>query len=189
MGNSYIIVGLGNPGKDYINTRHNIGFEVIDFLANKLDVSRVQEKHTAFIGETRLDGKRIYLVKPQTYMNLSGQSVREIVEWHKPSLDNLIVVYDDVDFELGRIKIRKKGSSGTHNGMKSIICCLNSDEFPRVRVGIGKNPERMSLSNYVLSRFAENERDIVKQTIENAGNAVIELIKNGSDTAMNKYNK
>jgi len=185
----YIIVGLGNPGRDYVNTRHNIGFEVIDYLADKLGILKAKEKHKAFIGETRIENNKVYLVKPQTYMNLSGESVRDVVEWYKADIDKLIVIYDDIDFDLGKVKVRKKGSAGTHNGMKSIIYSLNSDEFPRVRVGIGKNLGRMPLANYVLSRFNEAEIDTVKKTVEHAGNAAIEIVRSGLDKAMNLYNK
>jgi PTH1 family peptidyl-tRNA hydrolase len=134
----YIIVGLGNPGKKYENTKHNIGFITLDLLAERNDIKINKIKHKALVGEGFISGLKVLLVKPQTFMNLSGNSVREVMEYYKEDIEKLIVVYDDVDIPMGRLRIRKKGSAGTHNGMKSIIYDLQDDGFPRVRIGIGK---------------------------------------------------
>ena len=149
----YIIVGLGNPGDKYEKTRHNVGFNVIDLLAKEysIDVSKI--KHKALIGEGRVGTEKVILVKPMTYMNLSGESVADICNYYNIDLENLIVIYDDIDLDVGKIRIRKKGSGGTHNGMRSIIKCLGSNEFPRVRVGISKPKNGQDLADFVLSRF------------------------------------
>lgn len=188
LSKNYFIIGLGNPGKKYENTRHNVGFKIVDKLAAELSVERTQIKHKAIIGETKLADNKIYLIKPQTYMNLSGESLRSIVDWYKIPLEDLIIVYDDIDLELGKIRIRKKGSAGSHNGMRSIIYHLVDDGFPRVRVGIGKNPENFKLVDYVIGNFAKDEIKIIEQGIDEAVNAILSIIKLGIDEAMNKYN-
>ena len=144
----FIIIGLGNPGRRYENTRHNIGFITVDQLAEKHGIRINKIKHKALVGEGIISGHKVLLVKPQTYMNLSGQSVREVVAYYKPKLSNLIVVYDDVDLPMGRIRIRPSGSAGTHNGMRSIIYDIQRDDFPRVRIGIG-GERKMRLADYV----------------------------------------
>jgi len=184
----YIIVGLGNPGQRYDNTRHNVGFDTVDLLALKYSISITKLKFKALYGEGSIDGAKVLLVKPQTFMNLSGESVREIVEWFKVPPGNLIVVYDDIDLSLGKIRVRPKGSSGTHNGMKNIIYLLQKDNFPRVRIGIGKPPENWDLADFVLSKFTPDDRKTVNEGIIKASDAVVELIKNGSEAAMNKFN-
>ena len=130
----YVVVGLGNPGKQYENTRHNVGFNVIDILAKEYDISVTKIKHKALIGEGRIGSEKVLLVKPQTYMNLSGETLIDIYKYYKVDLDNIIVIYDDIDLDVGKLRIRKKGSAGTHNGMRSIVKCLGSGDFPRVRV-------------------------------------------------------
>lgn len=183
----YIIVGLGNPGRKYENTKHNIGFITLDFLADKNGIKINKIKHKALVGEGTVSGQKVLLVKPQTYMNLSGNSVREVMEYYKADLENLIVIYDDVDIPMGRLRIRKKGSAGTHNGMKSIIYDLQDDGFPRVRIGIGKE-RKMPLAGYVLGGFAKEERQLMEDAVERAALAVECMLEKGIDIAMGEYN-
>lgn len=183
----YIIVGLGNPGKQYDYTRHNIGFHAIDYIAHQHDIKITKIKHKALVGEGFIKGKKTLLVKPQTYMNLSGNSVREIMDYYKETSENLVTIYDDIDLETGIIRIRKKGSAGTHNGMRSIIYDIQTDLFPRIRIGIGRD-ERMELSNYVLSKFKEEEIEIMQKSIVQTSQAVELFIEHGIDKAMNEYN-
>lgn len=183
-----VIVGLGNPGNKYENTRHSVGFRVIDVLSEKNGIKVERLKHKALTGDGSIHGERVMLVKPQTFMNLSGESVRDIVEWYKLPMENIIVVYDDVDLPAGTIRIRPKGSSGTHNGMKSVIYQLQSDDFPRIRIGIGKAPEGWDLADYVLGRFNGEEAKVISQSVERAAAAVVEIITGGVASAMNLYN-
>ncbi|NLK71843.1 MAG: aminoacyl-tRNA hydrolase [Clostridiales bacterium] len=183
----YIIVGLGNPGKKYENTRHNIGFITLDHIAEKNNIKINKIKHKALLGEGTIGNEKVLLVKPQTFMNLSGNSIKEIVDYYKESLDKLIVIYDDIDVEVGKIRIRKKGSAGTHNGMRSIIYNLVSDDFPRIRIGIGKDPAR-ELSNYVLDSFHKEEINAMRKAVEAAAAAVETWLAEGIDKAMNEYN-
>lgn len=182
-----IIVGLGNPGRKYENTRHNIGFITVDYIAQKHKIKINKIKHKALIGEGMIEGKKVILIKPQTYMNLSGQSVREVMHYYKEDINNLTVIYDDIDIEVGKIRIRKKGSAGTHNGMRSIIYDLMSDEFPRIRIGIGKDSER-ELTHYVLGKFQEEEEKAIETAVKNAAKAVETLVTESIDKAMNEYN-
>ena len=182
-----VIVGLGNPGKKYDNTRHNIGFITLDYLADKNDIKINKIKHKALVGEGHISGQKVLLVKPQTYMNLSGNSVREVMEYYKVEPEDLIVVYDDVDIPAGYLRIRKKGSAGTHNGMRSIIYDLQSDQFPRVRIGIGAD-RRMGLANYVLGGFGKEEKKLMEDAVERAAKAVEAILKEGIDIAMGEYN-
>jgi len=184
----YVIVGLGNPGKEYESTRHNIGFIALDYFAQKHNIEINKIKHKAVVGEGRINNKKVMLVKPQTYMNLSGQSVREIAEYYNVDDDEIIVVYDDIDIETGEIRIRKSGSAGTHNGMKSIIYDLQSDKFPRVRVGISRDP-RMDLAKYVLSRFNEEEKKALEETVPRISDILEAIVEDGIEKAMNTYNK
>lgn len=187
----YIVVGLGNPGKKYDNTRHNVGFDFIDYVASEYGITMNKLKFKAIIGEKNINGQKVMLVKPQTYMNLSGESVREILNFYKDvDSTNLIVVYDDIDFEVGKTKIRKKGSAGTHNGMKSIIYQIQTDNFPRVRIGIGKPPFKdYDLADYVLGKFTTDERKLVNENIKDFKDALDMIISDGIDKAMNKYNR
>lgn len=185
----YVVVGLGNPGRQYEDTRHNVGFVTVDLLAQKLGIKISKIRHKALIGEGIIDNKKIVLVKPQTFMNLSGESIRGIVNWYKVTLENLIVIYDDIDLSLGTVRIRQKGSSGTHNGMKSIIYQLQSDEFPRIRIGIDLPDERYDLARYVLGRFTKEEKDIVQKSLLWATDAVQAIVLKGINYAMNNYNK
>jgi len=183
----FIIVGLGNPGKKYSGTRHNIGFDIIDLLAKKHGIKVTKVKHKSHIGEGRIAGEKVLLVKPQTYMNLSGDAVRSLCEFYKVDLSKLLVVYDDIDVAKGKIRIRKTGSAGSHNGMKNIIYLLKEKGFPRLRFGVGK-PERGDLADYVLQRFTKEEVEMLQDSVDKSVLAVEEYIANGIDNAMNKYN-
>lgn len=184
----YIIVGLGNPGDKYEKTRHNVGFNVIDLLAKEYSIDVSKLKHKALIGEGRVGTEKVILVKPMTYMNLSGESVADICNYYNVDLENVIVIYDDIDLDVGKIRIRKKGSGGTHNGMRSIIKCLGSNEFPRVRVGISKPKNGQDLADFVLSRFAKEDEKSLNESFENAVAAIDCAIRQDLDLAMNRYN-
>lgn len=183
----YVIVGLGNPGKQYQQTRHNVGFDAIDVLSDKLGIRVDKIKYKAVIGEGQYQGEKIMLVKPQTYMNLSGESVLRICQYYDLPTEKLIVVFDDIDTDLGKLRIRKKGSAGTHNGMRNIIYLLQKDDFPRVRIGIGK-PERGELKDFVLRRFSQDEKELMKDTISRAADAVLAIVREDVDKAMNQFN-
>jgi peptidyl-tRNA hydrolase len=184
----FVIVGLGNPGNKYENTRHNVGFDTIDLLSAKYDIKVTKLKHKALIGDGKIKDERVLLVKPQTFMNLSGESVRELVEWFKVPVDKLIVLYDDIDLPLGKVRIRPGGSSGTHNGMKSVIYQIQQDGFPRIRIGIDKAPEGWELADYVLSKFNSDERKIINDSISRAAEAAATIVVSGVNAAMNMYN-
>lgn len=184
----YVIVGLGNPGKQYNKTRHNVGFDIIDMLAKEYDISVTKIKHKALIGEGIIGTEKVLLVKPQTYMNLSGETLIDIYNYYKVDLENIVVIYDDIDLDVGKLRIRKKGSAGTHNGMRSIVKCLGSTEFPRVRVGVSKPMPGQNLADFVLSRFRKEEADDLAMGLEKACNAVDCIIRENLDLAMNKYN-
>jgi len=184
----FIVVGLGNPGPRYDNTRHNVGFDTIDMLSCKYGIKVSKLKHKALIGDGKIEGKKVILVKPQTFMNLSGESVRDILDWYKIPIKNLIIIYDDIDLEPGKIRVRPKGSSGTHNGMRSVIYQIQSEDFPRVRIGIGKAPEGWDLADYVLSKFNADDRKVISESICKAADAVVTIVKSGVETAMNKFN-
>lgn len=185
----FIVVGLGNPGDKYKATKHNVGFMAIDYLADKANIPLNKIKFKSLYGEGNIANQKVILAKPQTYMNLSGESVLELMNYYKVPIENLIVVYDDIDLDVGRIRIRPKGSSGTHNGMKSIIYLLQSDNFIRVRIGIGKQPSYMDLGNYVMGKFHGDETLAIEAAITNTCSAIEEIIKNGINSSMNKYNK
>lgn len=183
----YIIAGLGNPGKQYENTKHNVGFLTIDVLAEKLGIRVSKIKHKALTGEGFISGEKVILVKPQTYMNLSGESIREILSFYKADPERLVVIYDDIDLPMGSLRICKKGSAGTHNGMKSIICQIVSEDFPRVRIGIG-GERKGDLADYVISGFRKEDRKTVEDSILRAADAVICTVEKGIDIAMGEYN-
>jgi len=182
----YIIAGLGNPGKEYTGTRHNVGYDALDCLVDKYDVKLNKLKFNSVYGETTINGEKVMLVKPVTYMNRSGVAIDEIMKFYKIPVENLIVIYDDIDIPVGTLRIRPHGSPGTHNGMRSIIQHVGSG-FPRIRIGIGRNPD-MDLADYVLQRFGAEDKDIIRTIMEKASEAAIEIIKNNVDTAMQKYN-
>ena len=183
----YIIVGLGNPGRKYENTRHNVGFITLDFLAERNHIKINKIKHKALVGEGMISGQKVLLVKPQTFMNLSGNSVREVMDYYRVEPEKLIVIYDDVDIPMGRLRIRKKGSAGTHNGMRSIIYDLQEDGFPRVRVGIGQD-RKMSLAGFVLGGFAKDEKEMMEDAVKRAALAIECMLEKGIDIAMGEYN-
>lgn len=184
--NMYVIAGLGNPGKEYASSRHNAGYMAVEYLAGKLNTKLNKLKFNSVYGDTSINGEKVMLVKPVTYMNKSGIAISEIVKFYKISTSNLIVIYDDIDIPLGALRIRPSGSAGTHNGMKSIVDSIGS-EFPRIRIGIGRN-EEMDLADFVLQKFSRNEKDIVTPIIERAAEAAVEIIENGIDSAMQKFN-
>lgn len=183
----YIIVGLGNPGRKYENTRHNLGFITVDRIAEDLGIRVNKLKFKALIGEGRLGGRRVLLVKPQTYMNLSGESVREIAGFYKIPMENLVVIYDDFDLPTGSVRVRKFGSAGTHNGMKSIIYQLQSDRFPRIRIGTGKG-DGENLIDFVTGGFTKEEVPVMREAVLRAAAACKAIVTDGIDTAMNQYN-
>lgn len=183
-----VIVGLGNPGGKYSLTRHNVGFDVIDLVGKKLDIKVNKVKFKALIGEGTWGGQRIVLVKPSTYMNLSGESIRPLMDFYKLDPRDLMIVLDDIDIEFGTLRIKKKGSAGTHNGLKSIISHIGTDQFPRLKIGIGQKPPHYDLADFVLSKFSKSERIIIDEAIANAADAIDEFIIRGIDSAMNKYN-
>lgn len=182
-----VIVGLGNPGNQYKGTRHNVGFDVIDYLADSHNIDIHKIKHKAMIGEGMIGQEKVMLVKPQTFMNLSGRSILEILQFYKIKPEQMIIVYDDIDIEIGRLRIRTKGSAGTHNGMKSVLYEIQSDVFPRIRVGIGK-PEYADLIHYVMGKFSQEDRELIDAAIKKAAEAIETIIKEGMNMAMNRYN-
>ena len=188
----WIIAGLGNPGPEYEDTRHNCGFLALDKLSEKLNILINKKKFKADYGEGKVDinGKevKIVLLKPFTYMNNSGEAIEQAVNWYKTDSAHLIVVYDDIDLAPGAIRVRPKGSAGSHNGMKSIIKHLADEEFPRVRVGIGKKPEKMDLAAYVLGHFSKDDLEIMDKSFSAAAEASLCIIKKGAERAMSEYN-
>ena len=185
----YLITGLGNPGKQYERTRHNMGFDTIDELVDRHRIPGSGIQHKAMYGKGMIAGEKVILAKPLTYMNLSGDSVREFINYYKMDPETeLIVIYDDIDLEPGQIRIRKKGSAGGHNGMKSIISQIGTQNFYRVKVGVGAKPAGWDLADYVLGRFSTKEREEVDKAIEEAADAVEVILGEGIDAAMNKYN-
>lgn len=183
-----LVVGLGNPGNQYENTRHNVGFLTVDILAKKLNISVKKLKFKSLYGETRLNTEKLILIKPQTFMNNSGASVREWVNFYKVPLENLIVIQDDIDIPFATLRLRQKGSAGTHNGMKSIIYQIQKDNFPRVKIGVGQKNGQMDLADFVLSGFVKEEQKTIEEAILLAADAVLDIVKNGIEHAMNRYN-
>ena len=184
----YLVVGLGNPESEYDNTRHNMGFKVIDKIAKDCDIKISQSKFKGLYTSEQINGEKVIFLKPQTYMNASGESVIEFKKFYKIPAENIIVIYDDIDLKPGTIRIRKSGGPGTHNGMKSVVNCLNSENFIRIRVGIGAPEYKDDLINYVIGAIPETEKNKLEEGIEIAKEAVLEILKNGIDIAMNKYN-
>lgn len=184
--NMYLVVGLGNPGKKYEKTRHNMGFMVIDRLAEMTGTAVDRLKFRALTGECLIGGERVMLMKPQTFMNLSGDAVREAAGFFKLAPSHIIVIYDDIDIPLGNLRLRKSGSAGTHNGMRSIVSLLGTDQFPRVRVGIGGASG--DLVNHVIGKISPGEIEILDETVKNAADAVECFVKDGIDIAMNRFN-
>lgn len=185
----YIIVGLGNPGREYQNTRHNIGYDVIDRLAEAERISVLEKKHKAVIGKGCVAGQKCVLAKPVTYMNLSGESVRELIDYYKvDETAELIVISDDISLNVGQLRVRKKGSAGGHNGLKSIIAHLGHDGFIRVKMGVGEKPGGWDLADYVLGHFSKEERGMMDEACDRAAEAIRTIITDGADKAMNSFN-
>ena len=186
----YIIAGLGNPTQQYDHTRHNIGFDTITYLADRYHISMNTKKFQAICGTGVIEGQKVLLLKPQTYMNLSGNSIGEAVNFYKldPATE-VIVIYDDIALEPGYIRVRKKGSAGGHNGIKDIIAHLGTQEFQRIRVGVGEKPKDYDLAAYVLGHFAAEDRKKVEEAIAQAADAVELMVQDRADEAMNLYNK
>ena len=186
----YIIAGLGNPKPEYKNTRHNIGFDVIDVLADKYGIDVTTLKHKALTGKGIIEGEKCILIKPQTYMNLSGDSIIDVCQYYKIDVEtNLIVIYDDIALDVGSIRVRKKGSAGGHNGMKSIIKNLSTENFMRIRMGVGEKPKGYDLADYVLGHFTSRERELMDKASIDATEAIRVIMSEGIDKAMGIYNK
>lgn len=186
----FIIAGLGNPTLQYEKTRHNVGFDVIDTIADEYNISVEYRKNRAYIGKGIINGQKVILAKPQTYMNLSGESVRGLTDYYKVDEEaEVIIIYDDVSLDVGQLRIRKKGSAGGHNGIKSIISHLGTDTFLRIKVGVGEKPKKYDLADYVLGRFSKEEREIMEDGYKRAVKAVELMVTGQVDTAMNMFNK
>ena len=182
----FLIVGLGNPGKEYEGTRHNVGFEVIDYLSNKYNIDVNRTKFKGIYGEGFIGNNKVILLKPTTYMNLSGESIREVINFYKLNNDEVIVIYDDISLEIGNLRIREKGSAGGHNGIKSIIANIGGDVFPRIKIGVGQ--PNGDLVSHVLGRFSKEESEVLMEVIEASLIGVEGIIKDGTKEAMNKLN-
>lgn len=186
----FIIAGLGNPTLRYEGTRHNVGFEVIDTLADKYNIAVETRKSRALIGKGIIAGQKVILVKPQTYMNLSGESIGALADYYKIDEENeLLVIYDDVSLDVGQLRIRRKGSAGGHNGIKNIIAHLGTDVFPRIKVGVGEKPKGYDLADYVLGHFSGEDREIMRESYRKAADAMEMILEGDLSGAMNTYNK
>lgn len=186
----FIIVGLGNPTNEYAGTRHNVGFDVIDQIADKYNISVTERKHRAFCGKGVIGGQKVILVKPQTYMNLSGESVRSVLDFYKVDVETeVLVIFDDVSLDVGQLRIRKKGSAGGHNGIKNIIQHLGTNVFHRIKVGVGEKPKDYDLADYVLGHFSKGEKEQMEEGYKKAVNAVELMLQGEVDAAMNEFNK
>ena len=186
----FIIAGLGNPTKEYEHTRHNVGFDTIDCIADQYGISINEKKHKALVGKGMIEGQKVILLKPQTFMNLSGESIRAALDFYKiDEKDELIVIYDDISLPPGQLRIRKKGSAGGHNGIKNIIAHLGHDTFMRIKVGVGEKPAGYDLADYVLGHFSKDDRAIMEDAFKEATEAVKMMITDGPDAAMNEFNK
>lgn len=190
MTDMFIIAGLGNPTLQYEGTRHNVGFDVIDMLAKEYNCSVDYRKSRAFIGKCMIAGQKVILAKPQTYMNLSGESIRALRDYYKIDEEaELLVIYDDVSLDVGQLRIRKKGSAGGHNGIKSIISHLGTDVFPRIKVGVGEKPKHYDLADYVLGHFTKAEREEMEEGYRRAVKAVEMIVSGDMEAAMNEFNR
>lgn len=182
----FLIVGLGNPGSQYEDTRHNIGFKVIDNISKEYNIEINRQKFKGMCGEGFINGEKVILLKPTTYMNLSGESIREAIDFYKLSNEDILVIYDDISLDVGRLRIRDKGSAGGHNGIKSIIAHLGTDIFPRIKVGVGQ--PNVDLVHYVLGKFSKEEMEVLSESIDASTKAAVEILSNDVKTAMNKFN-
>ena len=186
----FIIAGLGNPKKEYDNTRHNIGFALIDALADKYNISVMSIKSKAMTGKGVINGQKVILAKPLTFMNLSGESIRPLADYYKIDIQTeLIIISDDISLSPGQIRIRKKGSAGGHNGLKNIIQHLGSEGFQRIRIGVGEKPKEYDLADYVLGHFSKEEQPFMKEGIEKAISAAELMLSGNTDQAMNEFNR
>lgn len=183
-----VIIGLGNPGMEYVGTRHNVGFETIDRLAAAYSIDVTQQKHKGAVGQGMIAGQKVLLVKPMTYMNNSGECVSAVVNFYKLSLEDVIVIYDDINLDVGQLRLRQRGSAGGHNGMKSIIAHLKSEEFMRIRIGVGMKREGQNLVNHVLGRFPKEQQELIAQGMDDAKEAAELILSDGITKAMNTYN-
>lgn len=184
----YVLVGLGNPGSKYKNTRHNAGFIAIDHIISTQYITNSRVKFNAKVCETTIGSKRVLLVKPQTYMNLSGDTVAQVANFHKIQMEKFVIISDDISLPVGKMRIRKKGSAGGHNGLKDIILKTGSEQFLRVKIGVGAKPEKWNLSDWVLSEFSPQERPLLDAVVQNTQTAIEMIISNKVDEAMNKFN-
>lgn len=184
----YIIAGLGNPEPKYNKTRHNIGFRMVEALAERHHIRISDRKHKGLSGKGMIGGEKVLLIKPQTYMNLSGECIRAAAEYYQTEPSHIIVLFDDVSLDVGKLRVRKKGSAGGHNGIKSIIAQLGTEDFPRLKFGVGGKPAHMDLADYVLGRFDREDEAAVEDGIERACGAVECMLTDGFDTAMNRFN-
>lgn len=184
----YLIVGLGNPGKRYENTRHNVGFEAVDALADYFNIKIDKAKFKGLYGETRYKDNKLVLIKPETYMNASGDCLVQFANYYGVPEENIIVLVDDIDIKFGSVRIKKNGSAGSHNGLKSIVARLKTDNFPRVKIAINQKPDYMDLADFVLSKFTDKERQVVDKEIDLAKDGVLDILDKGIDYAMNKVN-
>lgn len=186
----FIIAGLGNPGKRYENTRHNVGFDAIDELVDRYRIPGSGVSHKAMVGKGIMEGQKVLLAKPLTYMNLSGEAIRGLVDYYKIDPETeLLVIYDDISLEPGNIRIRKKGSAGGHNGIKSIIAQLGTQNFQRIRIGVGEKPKNWDLADYVLGTFGKEDRPLVEEAIGHAAQAAAMIVRGQIDEAMNCFNR
>lgn len=185
----YIIVGLGNPTREYAATRHNIGFDAITRIADDYNISLDMKKHKSLCGRGFIEGEKVVLAQPQTYMNLSGEAVRELKDFYKVSNNEIIIIYDDISLDVGQIRVRQKGSAGGHNGIKSIINHLGTEEFPRIKVGVGDKPRGWDLADHVLGRFGQEDEVVIRETLVRTSNACTCMVTKGIDVAMNQFNK
>lgn len=184
----HLIAGLGNPGAKYTNTRHNAGFSSIDALADRFHIDVSEKKHKALCGRGAIEGQKVVLLKPQTFMNLSGESLRAAMDYYKLTPEEIIVIYDDVSLDPGQLRIRLKGSAGGHNGIKNIIAHLGTQEFPRIKVGVGAKSPRMDLADYVLGHFSKEDQETMEEAGREAAAAVVMMLTDGPERAMNHFN-
>lgn len=184
-----LIIGLGNPGKEYEETRHNVGFKALDAIAIKFNINITDKKFRAFCGSGIISGEKVLLIKPQTYMNLSGESVRKAMDFFKLSNEDIVIIYDDISLAPGQLRIRKKGSAGGHNGIKSIISHVGSEEFLRIKVGVGDKPAGRDLADYVLGKISGNEQGLMRDAYSDIVDAIELILNSDIDVAMNRFNK
>ncbi len=184
----YLIVGLGNPGIEYAATRHNMGFDMLTYISDRYNIPLRAKEGKALVGKGIVEGEKVMLAQPQTFMNLSGESVRALMDYYKLDIDDLIVIYDDIDLPLGQVRIRKKGSAGGHNGIKSIIQHMGTDQFKRIRIGVGSKPTGGDLVKHVLGRFSREEEQHIRDVFALASEGLVSMLTNGVSDAMNRVN-